>query len=80
LISHVIGDGLIGSKKLAELKRDDRLSSRVIAISLHTLPHAIFAAGLMFLFGQYWIKVAVLIFFFHFSIDFICCQIDPLVA
>ena len=76
LISHVIGDGLIGSKKLAELKRDSRLSSRVIAISLHTLPHAIFAGGLVFFFGQTWLKMAVLVFFFHFSIDFIRCQIE----
>ena len=69
-------DRLIGSKKLAELKRDRRLSSRVIAISLHTLPHAIFACGLMFFVGQALLKVAVLVFIFHFSIDSIRCQIE----
>jgi hypothetical protein len=30
----------------------------------------------MFFVGQAWLKVAVLVFFFHFSIDFIRCQIE----
>ena len=30
----------------------------------------------MFFFGETWLKVAVLVFCFHFSIDFIRCQIE----
>ena len=74
--AHKDCDGFIGSKKLAELKRDNRLSSRIIAIASHTIPHALIAGGQLFLVGQAWLKVAALVFLFHFFIDFIRCQIE----
>ena len=60
LISHVLGDGLITSSRLAELKRDNRLSYRIIAIAVHTGPHAIFAAALLLLVGGPWLLSNVL--------------------
>lgn len=76
LISHVLGDGLFGSKRLAELKRDRRLAYRLIAIASHTLPHAICAGGLMLLVGQSWLQAGVLVFVFHSVIDLLRCKVD----
>ena len=76
LISHVIGDGFLGSKKFAELKRDSRFSYRLIAVTAHTIPHALIAGLLMLLVGYPWLKVALLVFVLHFLIDFIRCQVD----
>ena len=76
LISHVLGDGLIGSPKLAGLKRDSRISFQVLAIAIHTFPHAIFTAILLFFVDLPWVKGASLVFSLHFLIDIIRCRIE----
>ncbi len=76
LISHVIGDGLIGSPKLARLKRDSRVSFQVLAIAIHTVPHAVFTAVLLFFVDMPWVKGASLVFSLHFLIDIIRCRIE----
>ena len=76
LISHVLGDGLITSSRLAELKRNNRLSYRIAAIAGHTGPHAVFAAALLLLVGGHWLKAAILVFSLHLFIDFTRCQLE----
>lgn len=76
LISHVLGDGLLGSRHLAANKRDRRLFRQLSAIAVHSAPHAFFAGALMLLVGAAWLKAAALVYLFHFGIDFIRCKVD----
>jgi hypothetical protein len=76
LISHILGDGLIKYRRLAELKRDARFSRQILAVIVHACPHAVFAGVLFGLAGLSWLSAASLVFIFHFLIDFLRCRIE----
>ena len=76
LISHILGDGIFTSSRLAILKRKPRLSHQVLATGWHASIHAFLAGLLLLLASRYWMKAAFLVFAVHFFIDFIRCHIE----
>ena len=76
LISHVLGDGIFTSSRLAIIKRNSGLSSQVLAIGLHTGIHALFAGFLLLVVGRLWLRAALLVFALHFIIDYIRCKVE----
>ena len=76
LISHVLGDAIFTSSRLAIIKRNSGLSSQVLAIGLHTGIHAIFAGFLLLVVGRLWLRAALLVFALHFIIDYIRCKVE----
>ena len=76
LLSHVLGDVVFTSYKLAVLKRNPDLLSQILAIGGHSSIHAILAGFLLFVFHGPWLKVALLVFALHFLIDFVRCRTE----
>ena len=71
LFSHIIGDVVFASHRLAILKRSHGVLKPVIGLTLHSLIHAVFA-GLLLQIGKYnWLRGTILVFVFHFIIDFV---------
>lgn len=71
IISHIIGDVVFASHRLAILKRTPGNTSKFIGLGIHSLIHAVFA-GLLLKLGKYnWLNGAILVFVFHFIIDFV---------
>jgi Zn-dependent membrane protease YugP len=76
LVSHVLGDAIFTSYRLAVLKRNQRLSDQVLAISYHCSVHALFAGLLLLILGRLWLKGALLVLAIHFGIDFLRCRVE----
>ena len=76
LVSHVLGDTIFTSYRLAVLKRSQRLSDQVLAISCHSGVHALFVGLFLFILGRLWLKGALLVLAIHFSIDFLRCRVE----
>lgn len=76
LTSHILGDGIFTSSRLAKLKRSNRLFSQVIATGAHTGVHTIWAGLILFLTGRPWFYGAFMVFGLHFLIDLIRCRVD----
>ena len=76
LVSHVLGDTIFTSYRLAVLKRSQRLSDQILAISFHSGVHALFAGLLLLILGRLWLKGALLVLVVHFSIDFLRCRVE----
>ena len=71
LISHLLGDVIFNSYRLAVIKRTPGLKNQVIGVGIHTLIHTV-AAGLLLRLGGYnWLLGAVLVLIQHFLIDYI---------
>ena len=76
LMSHVLGDGVLTSNRLAVLKRYSGLIDQIIAIGLHTGIHAFFAGLFLLMVCRDFLKAALLVFFLHFLIDLIRCRVE----
>ena len=76
LASHLIGDGIFTSSRLAVLKRNSGLLHQVLAIGCHTTIHAFFAGLLLLLAGGTWVKAAFLVFALHFLIDLVRSRVE----
>jgi len=76
LVSHLIGDGIFTSSRLAILKRNSGFFYQVLVIGCHTTIHAFFAGLLLLLAGRHWIKAALLVFALHFFIDFMRSRVE----
>lgn len=76
LIPHVLGDVVFTSYRLAVLKRSQRISDQLLAISFHSSVHAFFAGLILLVLGKLWLKGAVLVFSLHFAIDFLRCRAE----
>ena len=76
VVSHVLGDVVFTSYRLAVLKRSQRLSDKVLAISCHSSVHALFAGLLLVILGRLWLKGALLVLAIHFGIDFLRCRLE----
>jgi len=76
LVSHVMGDAVFTSYKLAVLKRSQVFIDQVRAISYHSAVHAIFAGFLLLLLGKMWLRGAILVLTLHFVIDFLRCRAE----
>ena len=76
ILSHILGDIIFTSNRLAALKRDSEFSSQVLGVLFHSGIHAFFAGLLLFMGGGLWIRAAILVFVVHFLIDFIRCRFE----
>ena len=76
LASHVMGDAVFTSYKLAVLKRSQGLSDQILAISYHSAVHGLFAGLFLLVLGKLWIKGALLVLVLHFAIDFLRCRVE----
>ena len=76
LVSHVLGDVVFTSSRLAVLKRSQKLSDQILAISFHSSVHALFAGLFLLILGRLWLKGALLVLAIHFSIDFLRCRVE----
>lgn len=76
VISHILGDMIFNSYRLAVRKRNPGIYNQALAVGGHSLLHALFACLLLGLFARSWLTAALLVFGFHFSIDFIRCRVE----
>jgi len=76
LVSHLMGDGVFTSYRLALLKRSQRLSDQLLAISYHSMVHGLFAGLFLLLWGKLWLRGAILVLTLHFAIDFLRCRVE----
>ena len=76
LMSHVMGDAVFTSYRLAVLKRSQGLSDQLLAISYHSAVHGLFAGLFLLVLGKLWLKGALLVLALHFAIDFIRCRVE----
>ena len=76
LVSHVLGDVVFTSYRLAVLKRSQRFSDQLLAISFHSSVHAFFAGLVLLVLGRLWLKGALLVLALHFAIDFLRCRAE----
>ena len=76
LISHVLGDAVFASYRLAVLKRSRGVANQLLAISLHSSIHAFVAGLLLLVLGRLWLKGGLLVFSLHFAIDFVRCRVE----
>ena len=76
LMSHILGDGIFTSSRLATLKRNSGILYQVLAIGCHTSIHALFAGSLLLIADRPWLKAAILVFALHFFIDFIRSRVE----
>jgi hypothetical protein len=76
LMSHVMGDAVFTSYRLAVRKRSRALSDQLLAISYHSSVHAVFAGLFLLLLGKLWLKGALLVLVLHFAIDFLRCRVE----
>ena len=76
LVSHILGDGIFTSSRLAILKRNSGILYQVLAIGCHTSIHAFFAGLLLLVAAGPWLKAAFLVFVLHFFIDLIRSRVE----
>jgi hypothetical protein len=76
VISHVLGDVVFTSHRLAIRKRNAGIPPQALAIGSHTAVHALLAGSLLFLFGGPWWQAALLLLAIHFLIDFTRCRVE----
>ena len=76
IVSHVLGDVIFTSYRLAVLKRNSGLSTQILAVGFHSFVHALFAGMLLLLIDKFWLKAALLVLVAHFSIDFLRCRVE----
>lgn len=76
LMSHVMGDAVFTSYSLAVRKRSQGLWDQLLAISYHSMVHALFAGLLLLIWGKLWLKGALLVLTLHFVIDFLRCRTE----
>ena len=76
LVSHVLGDAVFTSYRLAVLKRSQGIANQLLAISLHSSVHAFVAGLLLLVLGRLWLKGGLLVFSLHFAIDFVRCRVE----
>jgi hypothetical protein len=76
IISHVLGDVIFTSYRLAIRKRNAVLLPQTLYIGYHALVHALLAGSLLFLFGGPWWQAALFILVVHFLIDLIRCRVE----
>jgi hypothetical protein len=76
IVSHVMGDAVFTSYRLAVRKRSRALSDQFFAISYHSLVHAVFAGLFLLLVGKLWLRGALLVLALHFAIDFLRCRVE----
>jgi hypothetical protein len=76
IISHVLGDVVVNSYRLAVLKRNSAFCNQILAVGFHSSVHALFAGIFILLLGGYWLKAAMLILIAHFIIDFLRCRVE----
>jgi hypothetical protein len=76
LLSHVLGDVVFTSYKLAVLKRNPDLRSQIVAIGGHSSVHALLAGLLLFIFRGPWLIAPILVLTLHFLVDFIRCRTE----
>jgi hypothetical protein len=76
LVSHVLGDAIFTSHRLAVLKRSPRLFDQALAIICHSGVHALFAGLLLLMLGRLWLKGALLVLALHSGIDFLRCRVE----
>ena len=76
LIAHFCGDILFASYRLAVLKRSSALPTQMLGVAGHCGVHALLAGILLFLARLPWIKTAVMVFTFHFVIDFVRSSVE----
>lgn len=69
LTAHLLGDVFFTSYRLSLLKRSSTGVTQVLGIALHCCVHALFAGILLILADRLWLRGAVLVFVFHFSIS-----------
>ena len=74
--SHILGDMIFNSSRLAIFKRDARMVLHVTGIASHCLLHAGFAAVLLAATGWPVLGGTLLVFFSHFVIDFCRCNLE----
>ena len=75
-VSHLLGDIVFTSYRLAVLKRNSGIHHQVLAIAGHSCVHAVFAGLLTLVFSGLWVRAALLVFAVHFLIDFIRCRVE----
>ena len=71
LLSHVLGDVLFTSYRLAVLKRSSSALGQLLGVGCHSLVHAALAGMLLGVGGFTWLNGAIMVFVFHFIIDFV---------
>jgi hypothetical protein len=76
LVSHVMGDGVFTSYRLAVLKRSQGLLDQLLAISYHSMIHGLFAGLFLLMLGKLWLRGAILVLALHFAIDFLRCTVE----
>jgi hypothetical protein len=76
VLSHVLGDVIFTSYRLAIRKRNAGLVPQALYIGYHSLVHAVLAGSLLFLFGGPWWQAALFILVVHFFIDLIRCRVE----
>ena len=76
LASHVMGDAVFTSYRLAVLKRSQGLADQILAISYHSTVHGLFAGLFLLVLGKLWLKGALLVLVLHFAIDFLRCRVE----
>ena len=76
IVSHVLGDVVFTSYRLAVLKRTSGLSNQILAVGCHSIVHGLFAGLLLLLISGSWLIAALLVFITHFSIDFLRCRAE----
>lgn len=76
LVSHLLGDAVFTSYRLALLKRSQGLSDQLLAISYHSMVHGLFAGLFLLLLGKLWLRGAILVLALHFTIDFLRCRVE----
>lgn len=76
LVSHLMGDAVFTSYRLAVLKRSQGLSDQLLAIGYHSTVHGLFAGLFLLLLGKLWLKGALLVLVLHLSIDFLRCRVE----
>jgi hypothetical protein len=76
LIAHFCGDIIFASYRLAVLKRSSALPDQILGLAGHCCIHAFLAGIFLILAGFPWIEGAVLVFVFHFLIDFVRSSVD----
>ena len=76
LVSHVMGDAVFTSYRLAVLKRSQGLRDQFLAISYHSVVHGLFAGLFLLALGKLWLRGALLVLVLHFAIDFLRCRVE----
>lgn len=76
IVSHIIGDVLISSQRLADMKRDAKIPKQAFGIGIHCGTHALPAGLLLHSAGYSGLLGSLLVFGQHFVIDFTRCRVE----